>query len=887
MASPLFDSRPTESTQVRIASSLALRLRNVSLLSFYFPQFHPIPENDRFWGQNFTEWTNVKKLLSIASPYREIRVPASELGMYDLRDKRVRRRQAELASRHGINGFIYYHYWFSGKPVMDQVLRALLVDGEPNLAFSMCWANEHWTKKWDGGSNEILLKQEYDVEESRAHYEFLRQFWSHPLHVRTDEKRIPFFVYRIQAQHAQELWTMFQSWKAWLLADGIGELHVVQLMGFDASDAIVSWSDGIGEFWPLYPNVLSRLPRGKLNIVHRCHYPGVVTSFDNSPRHTSDGKAYISQKTPYAFGKELRAAMAAASYLPPSCGSYVLVSSWNEWGEGNILEPDSVRHLAVLAEVSSSVRHWQNPKANNICFVARTYAGHQSDPFYNVSAFIDSIRALPYAWRVLLVSTDIDSPGYQRYLESIKYQEDRISVLSPPDSLKLPYDSCLSAYHITDWAIRQCPTDTEWLVVTNADNSYGPNSMLSLEMASEDVDIVLLPMRTRYVRLNHFRGLHIPDCSEVIEHSISPEAALGKTDLGQMVIRYRRLIADEVYFSAAYPQLCQAEDWETLNRILNLNWHYIAPTAAASLDNFFMHNPNPDSCGALGGVWQDSGDFGRFACVSSRRVDAYVRSPFGAFPCVRDKSSHSWQGIPSMNPTVQNAEMARGIARSIANKLEDCGLRFDATFFSLTANVHAVDAISYWQREGFLSGLPYRLLREANYSPPKFFSDDCFLIRAISSRFVVRQLHTCNASPEQAIFYPLVRNISEYCNLALDARSYVTEHRDVIRSGLSGEDHFWMYGLKEGRRAIFTKAMFSETISASHCDARALSVFCNGLPRTITISDIYQTMHQFVRVCQGCIKVVSDPYTAHTCGFAVDTHWLLEMPEKLCVHVSK
>ena len=601
----------------------------------------------------------------------------------------------------------------------------------------------------------------------------------------------------------------------------------------------------------------------------------------------SDGDAYISQKTTYTFGKELRAAMAAASYLPPSCGSFVLVSSWNEWGEGNMLEPDNVRHEAVLAEVSSSVRHWQNPRANNICFVARTYAGHQSDPFYNVSAFIDSIRALPYHWRVLLVPTDVDSAAYQRYLESISYQEDRISVLRPPDSLKVPYDSCLSAYHITDWAIRQCPTDTEWLVVTNADNSYGTNSMLSLEMATEDVDIVLLPMRTRYVRLNYFRGRHLPDCTEVIEHSISPEAALGKTDLGQMVIRHRRLLADEVYFSAAYPRLCQAEDWETLSRVLNMGWHYIAPTAGASLDNFFMHNPNPDSCGALGGVWQDSGDFGRFACVSSRHVDAYVRSPFGAFPCVRDRSSHSWHGIPSMQPTVQNAEMARNIARSIIAKLGVCGLRFDAPFFAFAANVHAIDAIGYWQREGFLSGVPYRLLREAHYSPRKFFSDDCFLIRAISNQFIVRQAHTCSASPEQTIFYPLVRNISECCNLALDARAYVTEHRDVIRSGLSAEDHFWTYGLKEGRRSIFTKGLLTETTLASHCDARGLVAFCNTLPRTITISDIYRAMHRFVHICQGCIKVATDPYTAFTCGFAVDTHWLLEVPEKLCVHVRK
>ena len=87
--------------------------------------------------------------------------------------------------------------------------------------------------------------------------EFLRQFWSHPLHVRTDEKRIPFFVYRVQAEHVREMSNMFQSWKAWLLADGIGELHVVQLMGFSAADAVVSWVDGIGEFWPLYPNVLN------------------------------------------------------------------------------------------------------------------------------------------------------------------------------------------------------------------------------------------------------------------------------------------------------------------------------------------------------------------------------------------------------------------------------------------------------------------------------------------------------------------------------------------------------------------------------------------------------------------------------------------------------
>ena len=149
------------------------------ILALYLPQFHQIPENDEWWGEGFTEWTNVKKAKPLYARHYQPRIPLYD-NYYNLLDKNVMRKQAKMAKRHGVDGFCFYHYWFQGKKLLEKPLELLLADKECQLEYCLSWANESWTRTWDGreGENQILINQTYGrKEEWKAHFEYLLPFF--------------------------------------------------------------------------------------------------------------------------------------------------------------------------------------------------------------------------------------------------------------------------------------------------------------------------------------------------------------------------------------------------------------------------------------------------------------------------------------------------------------------------------------------------------------------------------------------------------------------------------------------------------------------------------------------------------------------------------------
>ena len=367
-------------------------------IAFYLPQYHPIPENDQWWGKGFTEWTNVSKAQALFKGHHQPNLPG-DLGFYDLRVPEARFAQAGLARQHGIEGFCYWHYWFAGKRLLERPFEEVLKSGEPDFPFCLAWANESWTGVWNGEPNRTLIEQTYSGED-----DYIRQF--HALagafcdqrYLTVNGKPL-FLVYRPESlpdpQHFTDLWNSLA------IKEGLGGIYFVGIL--DRSWSGVAGFDGytyhlpgtflqtlprrkvqrltrelnrrsVGRYIPVYSRKPLTVPYAPLmrNALRSIefgprHYPSVLPNWDSTPRHGRDGLV-LSGSSPQAFREHLREALDIVRDRNPD-HRLVFLKSWNEWAEGNYLEPDlrfGAAYLEAIREELSVVGELEKDHAPHL-----------------------------------------------------------------------------------------------------------------------------------------------------------------------------------------------------------------------------------------------------------------------------------------------------------------------------------------------------------------------------------------------------------------------------------------------------------------------------------------------------------------------------------------
>ncbi|HSR10261.1 MAG TPA: glycoside hydrolase family 99-like domain-containing protein [Thermodesulfobacteriota bacterium] len=336
--------------------------RLARVIAYYLPQFHPIPENDEWWGKGFTEWTNVARAKPLFPGHYQPHVPA-DLGFYDLRLPETRIAQAELARHYGLEGFCYYHYWFGGRRLLEKPFEEVLASGVPDFPFCLCWANETWAGRWHGLSGRTLVEQTYPgQEDEEKHFHALLRAFQDRRYIRVNGKPV-FVVYRPFELPNPKQTTDF--WRELAGKNGLPGLYLIGVsddpllpmqVGFDASTptkymhpAGLGQSKGTRKIRRLirnalgfpvdlysYPKIYPYLtcPEAARPHVHPC----VIPNWDNSPRCGKQA-VILHGSTPEWFRKHFRTALRQVLSKPEE-SRFIFVKSWNEWAEGNHLEPD-------------------------------------------------------------------------------------------------------------------------------------------------------------------------------------------------------------------------------------------------------------------------------------------------------------------------------------------------------------------------------------------------------------------------------------------------------------------------------------------------------------------------------------------------------------------
>ena len=381
---------------------------NIKPIAYYLPQFHQIPENDEWWGEGFTEWSNVKKARPVYEGHYQPKIPYE---YYDLSDPSVMHKQIAMAREYGLYGFCFHYYWFGGKRLLEKPIENFLNDKSPsaNFPFMLCWANENWTRRWDGKENDVLIAQKHSVDDHQKVTKDLFRYFHDKRYIKTQGKPV-IIIYRPSIIDRFENLTRILRDSA--VANGFDGIHIVSTNSFNFKNEDSYDIDGIAEFPPHFSKNVSRnliygkghkwysreciyrklihrtrlrwysrkhrriTERGFRGIIHDykdcknvnlenykqilsekkkyAYYPATFPSWDNTPRKQYDSAIYA-DTSPEDFCSWLIGAMKFTTEYNTQDDKFVFINAWNEWAEGAVLEPDKVNGFDNLHALKMAI----------------------------------------------------------------------------------------------------------------------------------------------------------------------------------------------------------------------------------------------------------------------------------------------------------------------------------------------------------------------------------------------------------------------------------------------------------------------------------------------------------------------------------------------------
>jgi lipopolysaccharide biosynthesis protein len=369
------------------------------IISFYLPQYHPIPENDVWWGKGFTEWVSVAKARPRFKGHHQPQIP-SDLGYYDLGSEETRIAQAKLAAEYGISGFCYYHYWFNGKMLLEKPFNEVLQSGKPDFPFCLCWANENWTRAWGGLDKDVLMKQDYNAKDRIEHIQWLCRAFKDQRYIKINGKPL-LLIYR--TDNIPDLKDRIRDWRSIAKEHGFDDIFLCSVRSnFDQMDektVIATGFNAIVEFQPYYKDLPRRslpvffklafanrynkivsglglqsfLPLLNENSIYSykklaeramakphpntyIKFPCVTPSWDNSARKRM--ASIIQNDDPVKFREWLLNAFKKADKYDDD-EKIVFINAWNEWAEGCHLEPDVKNGRKFLSAVRDALARYK------------------------------------------------------------------------------------------------------------------------------------------------------------------------------------------------------------------------------------------------------------------------------------------------------------------------------------------------------------------------------------------------------------------------------------------------------------------------------------------------------------------------------------------------